>query len=115
MTGILIGVGAAMGAVSRYVVYEYMKKRQGGNYIATLFVNIVGSFLFGMCSALVRDVEMLAFLTTGILGGFTTFSTFSMDTSSLRKKGNRWMFYCYIFINVFGSIATCYLGVSCFS
>ncbi len=90
----VVGLGAAIGGVLRLVVTQLVILRAGVAYApaATLFINVSGSFLIGLVieSAAVRaDVSPLwrSFLATGILGGYTTFSTFSFEALSLGGGG----------------------------
>ncbi|MBL6935406.1 MAG: fluoride efflux transporter CrcB [Alphaproteobacteria bacterium] len=88
-----IAVGGAFGAVARYLVMIRAAHWLGlGFPYGTLMVNVAGSFLLGVLiegSALAWDVgqELRAFLVVGILGGFTTFSTLSLDFVALYERG----------------------------
>lgn len=76
---IAVAIGGALGALLRFTISEWVGTPQ-----ATLLVNATGSLLLGICmAALASDViskEMTIFLGTGILGAFTTMSTFSVET-----------------------------------
>lgn len=111
MTG-LIATGGAVGAVARYwfslLVYYFL----GQNFpYGTLAVNATGSFLIGFLSILFIERfngyadELRAFFLIGLLGGFTTFSTFSMETVNLLEQG---AFY-RAFINVVATVGLCLL------
>jgi CrcB protein len=90
---IAVAIGGALGSVSRYVVGVIAGRLLGSAFPwGTLFINIVGSFAIGVL------VEIFAlrwsaseftrvFLTIGICGGFTTFSTFSLDAVLLLERG----------------------------
>lgn len=88
-----IAIGGALGAVGRYVVSVLMLQWISSNIpLGTLLVNVVGSFVLGLvyeCGTLVwqSSNEFKAFLIVGILGGFTTFSTFSLEIVVLFQKG----------------------------
>lgn len=93
MNGVLaVAAGGVVGAVARYFVYVATGHLLGHGFpYATLIVNIVGSFAMGVVvetMALVwsTSTEMRLFLTTGILGAFTTFSTFSLDFAVLYER-----------------------------
>ena len=79
---IAVAIGGAIGATLRFAISEWVGTPQ-----ATLLVNAVGSLLLGICmAALATDLiskEMTIFLGTGILGAFTTMSTFSVETVEL--------------------------------
>ena len=87
---LLVGLGAACGGALRYGVYNLLKKIPFGFPLATLSVNIVGSFLLGFLIFAfdvrkIMSAEVKLMLTTGLCGGFTTFSTFSVETIHLIK------------------------------
>ncbi len=88
-----IAIGGALGAVGRHVVSVLMLQWISSNIpLGTLLVNVVGSFVLGLvyeCGTLVwqSSNEFKAFLIVGILGGFTTFSTFSLEIVVLFQKG----------------------------
>ena len=88
-----IAIGGAVGAVSYYLVMISAAHWLGMGFpYGTVIVNVAGSFLLGVLiegSALAWDVgqELRAFLVVGVLGGFTAFSTLSLDFVVLYKKG----------------------------
>ena len=82
----VIAAGGVVGALARYGVAEAWPHRSGGFPWGTFVVNVVGCFLIGVLLARVtpRTHPLLRpFLGTGVLGGFTTFSTFAVDTDRL--------------------------------
>jgi fluoride exporter len=87
-----VALGGVVGAVARYLVYVAAGHLLGTGFpYGTLIVNAVGSFAMGVLvetMALVwsTSTEMRLFLTTGILGAFTTFSTFSLDFAVLYER-----------------------------
>lgn len=87
-----VAAGGVVGAVARYLVYVATGHILGAGFpYATLIVNVVGSFTMGVLvevMALVwsTSTEMRLFLATGILGAFTTFSTFSLDFAVLFER-----------------------------
>ena len=107
-----IAAGGAFGAVGRYVVMTYVGLWLGGHFpYATLAVNLIGSFILGvlieyMTHAWAPAEEIRAFLVIGMLGAFTTFSTFSMDLYKLMEKGNAIGTGLY----VTGSVLLCVFG-----
>lgn len=81
--------------------------------VATFFVNLLGCFLIGLFSVFIPGVwpekpEYLLFATTGVLGGFTTFSTFSLESLSLLQEGQYLIAGAY----VLGTVALCLVGVA---
>lgn len=88
-----IAIGGALGAVARHGSNRFVELvLQQPLPISTLIVNVFGSFLIGLVAASFAHYgnpsqEMRLFLTTGFLGGLTTFSTFSLDTVTLIQRG----------------------------
>lgn len=88
-----VAFGGAIGSSARYGVNIVAPRFMGAGFPwATLFVNVIGCFAMGYITALLRekmpdDENMKLFLTTGLLGGFTTFSAFSLDFFGLMQKG----------------------------
>ncbi len=87
-----IALGGAFGASGRFFVTSTMGRMIGHGFPwGTVIVNVVGSFIMGALISFMAikwstSVEMRAFLTTGILGGFTTFSAFSLDFVTLIER-----------------------------
>ena len=87
-----IGAGGALGAMSRYVMTHWVMKLVGGGFpFGTLAVNVLGSLLMGVLIEVLALRYNLgpaaqAFVVTGVLGGFTTFSTFSLETVLLIER-----------------------------
>ncbi len=91
---VAVAIGAAIGGVARYVVGQLFLQRFGPGFpYGTLFINVSGSFLIGIVAqlALTRAFGMTPLLrlllATGVLGGYTTFSTFSLDALTLLESG----------------------------
>lgn len=88
-----VAAGGALGATARYLVYLGTAQLLGTHFpFATLLVNVAGSFCMGLLielSALIwtPSPELRLFLATGVLGSFTTFSTFSLDFAVLYERG----------------------------
>jgi fluoride exporter len=89
-----VAIGAAIGGVLRYVIGQLFLQRFGPGFpYGTLFINVSGSFLIGIVAqlALTRALGMTPLLrlllATGVLGGYTTFSTFSLDALTLLESG----------------------------
>jgi CrcB protein len=97
-----VAAGGALGSVARYLVGIGSTRLFGlGFPWGTLIINIAGSFLIGAfveLFALKWDLpqEARVFLTVGICGGFTTFSTFSLDAYVLMERGEWWLVAAYI-------------------
>jgi CrcB protein len=112
-----VAVGGAIGSVARYLVGIGSGKLFGLDFPwGTLIINIAGSFLIGVfveSFALKWDLPQAArvFLTVGICGGFTTFSTFSLDSYLLIDRGELWPAAAYIAGSVTLSIAALFAGL----
>jgi CrcB protein len=109
-----IALGGAAGTAARYYVSAWMLQSLGPAFpYGTLTVNFVGSFLLGLLfavgtsSEVIGPTAMLA-LTTGVLGGFTTYSTFSLDTFKLLQSAAWSLAAAYVAITVLG----CLLGTA---
>ena len=102
---LLIGLGSFLGGISRYFLTIYINNRYLSNFpLGTLAVNVLGCFFIGLVYGLTEkgniNAEWRLFLATGILGGFTTFSTFSHETVTLLRNEQ----YLYAFSNLGFSI-----------
>jgi fluoride exporter len=92
---LLVGAGGCIGSILRYVVSGYVQQSTGSVHFpyGTLAVNVIGCFVIGALSALAENrgiftMEARLFVFVGILGGFTTFSTFSNETMTLLRGGD---------------------------
>jgi len=89
-----VAIGAAIGGVLRYLVGQFFVQRFGPGFpYGTMFINVSGSFLIGLIVelSLTRALGVTplirAFAATGILGGYTTFSTFALESVNLMEQG----------------------------
>jgi len=85
---LLIGLGGFLGAVMRYLLSLLPISERIGFPIVTLLINIAGAFLIGLLAGLTLknpalDTDWMAFLRVGLCGGFTTFSSFALETTVL--------------------------------
>ena len=119
---LLIGLGGFMGAVLRYGVSGFVQNWSNSlNFpYGTLVVNLLGCLLFGMLSqvAEVRGVispEARSFIFVGLLGAFTTFSTFGNDTVSLFRDGENVLSYLNIGFHLVLGLSAVWLGQSLIS
>lgn len=109
---LLICLGGAVGTGARYLTTLWAAATFGASFpFGTLAVNVLGSFLIafimqvGMASALIStDVRLM--LTTGVMGGFTTYSTFNYETTNYFREG-AWMTG---FANVASTLAGCFIA-----
>jgi CrcB protein len=115
---LLACAGGALGAGARYLVYVEIARRWSSGFPwPTLSVNVAGSLLIGVLAALFLErwpetVGLRVFLITGVLGGFTTFSAFSLDFMSLMERGQAGVAGMYAAASVVFSIAACWAGLS---
>lgn|SRR5690554_5111640 len=103
-----VAPGGALGSVLRYACGLFQQPW------ATLAINLAGSFLIGICALHFASGEnplLRLLLITGILGGFTTFSAFSLDSLALLQPGEWGRAALYIFGNILGGLLCCALGV----
>jgi fluoride exporter len=112
-----VAIGGAIGSVARYLVGIGSTKLFGlGFPWGTLIINILGSFLIGAFAesfALRWDLPQAVrvFLTVGICGGFTTFSTFSLDSYLLMERGDPGLAAAYVVASVVLSIGALFAGL----
>ncbi|MCM1369694.1 MAG: fluoride efflux transporter CrcB [Candidatus Amulumruptor caecigallinarius] len=110
--------GGGIGSVLRYGVQMLLHEKITAYDFpwSTLAVNIAGSFLIGLFYAFSDKfnlpVETRVFLTAGLCGGFTTFSTFSNDILELIRQGNVIVCVIYAFVSVAAGIIACFCGAS---
>lgn len=113
MSYLIVFLGAGLGGAMRHGVNRFAAYLFGVSFpLGTLTVNIVGSFVMGVLAGYFAfrgelSQEVRLFLTTGVLGGFTTFSTFSLDAISLWERG-QWM---AAFVYVAASLVLALVGL----
>ncbi|RMF11458.1 MAG: fluoride efflux transporter CrcB [Alphaproteobacteria bacterium] len=113
--GAWVAAGSALGGLLRFTVSGLVARFVGETFpFGTLTVNVTGSFLIGLVAALSAPEgrwmiapEIRLFLMLGIFGGFTTFSSFSLQTLSLVQDGE----WVAAFLNIVGSVALCLIAV----
>ena len=114
---LVVFVGAGLGGALRHLVNVAVMRLIGAGFpVHTLTVNVVGSFAMGVvvaCFARVADPGQTwrLFLATGVLGGFTTFSAFSLDTVVLVERGTPLVAVAYVLLSVAGSVAALFGGL----
>ncbi|HWA68857.1 MAG TPA: fluoride efflux transporter CrcB [Rhizomicrobium sp.] len=111
-----VGLGGGLGALARYYLAALIQPAGSAFNWGILAVNISGGLLMGLiveASALKLNLtpELRAFLTVGVLGGYTTFSTFSLDSALLLQKGEYALAAGYIIASVVLSIAALFAGL----
>lgn len=109
-----VGAGGAIGAVLRYIIS--LIPFRGDFPTATFIVNVLGAFALGFISGLVLDKDISRetelFFKTGMCGGFTTFSTFSLEAIMLIESGKILLGVFYIMLSLAGALTGVFLGLS---
>lgn len=117
-TILAVAIGGAIGALARHGAGLIGLRFLGMHFpYTTLFVNVVGSLLIGLLIGLFAHIwqpsqEIRAFLVTGFLGGFTTFSAFSLDTVLLYERGELALSALYVVLSLVLSIGALFLSLS---
>lgn len=113
---LIIGSGSFLGGVSRYLAARFIQNSTLSTFpYGTLWVNLIGCFLIGIFFGLSErgnlvSSDMRMFLTVGFCGGFTTFSTFSLENMTMLKDGNFFYFVLYTGLSVFLGLLATYGG-----
>jgi fluoride exporter len=113
---LLVVVGGGIGAGIRHLTSMGALRLVGLNYPwGTMAINIAGSFAMGLFIAILArrggSNELRLFIATGILGGFTTFSAFSLDFATLWERGATLPAFGYALASVIGAIIALFLGL----
>ncbi|PZQ43156.1 MAG: fluoride efflux transporter CrcB [Micavibrio aeruginosavorus] len=112
-----IAAGGAIGSVLRHYAGQATMLLLGMTFpYGTLFVNIAGSFVMGVLVSLFAlqgnaSPELRAFLTVGLLGGFTTFSSFSLDAAALYERGEPASAALYVALSLVLSLSAIFAGL----
>ena len=106
---LMVAVGGAIGAVFRYLIGLIPLEAQSGFPFKTLVINIAGSFVIGVIAVLAQKQSLspsvVMLLKTGVCGGFTTFSTFALESNQLISSGNYMFAAIYMCASVLLSVA----------
>ena len=117
MNYLAISIGAVLGANARYVLGGWVADRLGAAFpYGTLLINVTGSFLLGLILAVVSQradapVWIKTGLAVGLIGSYTTFSTFGAETYGLLNTGSFVAAGLNILASVAGSLVAVYLGM----
>nr|WP_276591683.1 fluoride efflux transporter CrcB [Sphingomicrobium nitratireducens] len=109
----IVFFGGGLGAVLRWLVGKWTLAWFGlGFPIGTLAVNVVGSLVIGLAIGALEGVGQPAklFFVTGLLGGFTTFSAFSLDALTLWQRGQAGTAFAYVAATLLLSLGACFAG-----
>jgi CrcB protein len=112
----VIAVGGALGSLARWAVSEALPHRAAELAWGTAIVNVAGSFLIGVLMAFVLDVwadrrYLRPFLGVGVLGGFTTFSTYELDARGLLATHHPGLALAYVAGSLLGGLVAVAVGV----
>ena len=113
---VAVGAGAAVGAWMRWGLGALLNPLFPTIPLGTLAANLIGGFLMGVAMAVITHFEALPpelrlLITTGFLGGLTTFSTFSAETTTLLTRGQYGWTLAIILLHVAGSVAATIAGI----
>ena len=113
----MVVVGAGVGGGLRFLVAHVLPPQPDGFPWATLIVNIVGSFALGVISGLairstILSRPLLLLLGTGLCGGFTTFSTFSLESLNLYREGHVLLLLAYVGGSMVGGLGAAAAGLA---
>ncbi|WP_435256567.1 fluoride efflux transporter CrcB [Thioclava sp. FR2] len=110
-----VALGGALGATMRYLTNVGVMRTLGPGFpFSTMIVNVAGSFLMGFLVVLMAKKggnAFAPFVLTGLLGGFTTFSAFSLDALTLWERGEAPLAFAYVAGSVFLSLAAIAAGL----
>lgn len=112
----VIAAGGALGALARYGVSGWLGHTAGGFPWATFATNVTGCLLIGVLMVLVTEVWsahrlLRPFLGTGVLGGYTTFSTYTVEARALLGAGQVRLGFAYLGATLVCALAAAYAGV----
>jgi CrcB protein len=113
---VLAALGGALGALARWGVATALPTSAGRWPWATLLVNVTGCLLIGVLLAVVlarfpSSALLRPFLATGVLGGYTTYSTFAVDTVALLDAGRPALAAGYVLVSVLGGVLAVVAGL----
>lgn len=112
---IVVGIGGFAGSVCRYLIGLIPVTGKSGFPVKTFLINIIGSFLIGLIAAAAAkngslNPRIILFLKVGICGGFTTFSSFALETGDLVKNGDVGIAVLYAVLSMVLGVAAVFGG-----
>ncbi len=118
---LIVLAGAGLGGVLRYAASAWIMQKYGGRFpLGTFLVNISGAFLIGVLMTLFTErwqphPYWRLFCVVGVLGGYTTFSSFEYESLQALRNGERWMCFLYVGGSVLFGYLAVWLGAALFS
>lgn len=112
---LIVGAGGFIGSVCRYLI-GLIPLREGTAFpVKTFAINVAGCFLIGLVAAAAARTGLISpktelFLKTGICGGFTTFSSFALETGTLVENGNTGIALLYVIFSIAAGVAAVFAG-----
>ena len=109
-----VGAGGAAGSMARYWVWKLVAPTSGGFPWATMAVNVTGSFVLGLLAGILAgrvDPTVRFAVFFGLLGGYTTFSTFTVDTVELFRVGEVFSGVMNVVVAVLAGLAAAWVGI----
>lgn len=101
---LIVAFGGAIGAVLRYLIGLIPLSQKSGFPIKTFLINVIGCFIIGIIAALAEknslNPKIVLFIKVGFCGGFTTFSSFALETQGLLEKGSVFIAILYIILSI---------------
>ena len=112
---LVVALGGGIGACLRYLIGLIPLKEPFTFPVKTLFINILGCFVIGLIAAIAAKTTSLSprtvlFIKTGLCGGFTTFSTFALETETLIKTGHIGIAILYVALSVVVGVGLAFAG-----
>ena len=97
---LIVGAGGAIGAIGRYLIGLLPMNPENGFPVKTFLINVIGCFIIGIIAALADknavNPNLVLLIKVGICGGFTTFSSFALETEGLIAKGSTGVALMYV-------------------
>ncbi|WP_062222575.1 fluoride efflux transporter CrcB [Aureimonas sp. D3] len=119
MNFLLVAVGGGLGSVLRYGAGLAAARWLGTAFpFGTLFVNVTGSFVMGLLVEFLArryggaDANLRLLLATGVLGGYTTFSSFSLDFATLAERGELGTAFVYLAVTILAGLGALFAGLA---
>lgn len=112
---LVVALGGGIGACLRYLIGLIPLKEPFTFPVKTLFINLLGCFVIGLIAAIAAKTTSLSprtvlFIKTGLCGGFTTFSTFALETETLIKTGHIGIAILYVALSVVVGVGLAFAG-----